>query len=326
PLLPVPPEHRVGPGLGPRRSGDPGGRASRDPPASPSPAAPARGLSPASPGTRVSEARRFPRACVASPHHLASSAGLAVLAAGGNAMDAAIATNVTLGVVTPYLCGYGGDLFAMVWEGGEVHGYNGSGRAPAAATVEAVRAAAGAGELPPIGPHTATVAGAVQGWFALLHRFGSRSFGALSDPARTYARDGFVLSEMAARSIDRAREVFVDSKEWRAVYGQARANEVLRQPGLARTIEALARDGPEGYYRGPIAEAIASHLRTPRGPMTVDDLAGHSGDWVPPVSGAFRDVEILEMPPNSQGVVALEALQIADGVGPLPADGAWRRH
>ena len=184
----------------------------------------------------VREARRFPRACVASPHHLASSAGLAVLADGGNAMDAAIATNLTLGVVTPYLCGFGGDLFAMVWQGGEVHGYNGSGRAGAAATVDAVREATGAGELPHIGPHTVTVPGAVRGWFGLLGRFGTRSFGALADWARGYARDGFVLSDMAARSIDRAREVFPDSSDWRAVYGEARANHVLGQPGLARTI------------------------------------------------------------------------------------------
>src|SRR5204862_6478349 len=139
-----------------------------------------------------------------------------------------------------------------------------------------------------------------------------RSFGALADRALGYARDGFVLSEMAARSIDRARQVFVDSKDWRAVYGDARANDALRQPGLARTIEMIARDGPGVHYRGPIAEAIASHLRTLGALMAAEDLAEHRGDWVTPVSGTVRDVEVLEMPPNSQGVVALEALRIAE--------------
>jgi gamma-glutamyltranspeptidase/glutathione hydrolase len=263
---------------------------------------------------------------VASPHHLASSAGLAVLADGGNALDAAIATNLTLGVVTPYLCGFGGDLFAMVWQGGEVHGYNGSGRAGAAETVDAKREAAGADELPPIGPHTVTVPGAVRGWFDLLDRFGTRSFGALADRARGYARDGFVLSEMGARSIDRAREAFVDSKDWLSVYGEARANEVLRQRGLARTLETLAAGGPDAFYGGPIAHAIAGHLQALGALMTVADLADHRGDWVTPISGALGDVEVLEMPPNSQGVVALEALRIAEAIGPLPPDGADRHH
>src|SRR6266540_7376995 len=114
------------------------------------------------------EARRFPTACVASPHYLGSAAGLAVLASGGNALDAAIATNLTLGVVTPYLCGYGGDLFAIVWKDGSVFSYNGSGRAPAEASLDSVRHAAGTDRMPTLGPHSVTVPGAVEAWFALL--------------------------------------------------------------------------------------------------------------------------------------------------------------
>src|SRR5690349_8116315 len=111
-------------------------------------------------GKFMSEARRFPNGCVASPHYLASAAGLAVLASGGNALDAAIATNLTLGVVSPFMCGYGGDLFAIVWDGSSLRGYNGSGRSPAGATLDDVRAAVGADELPMRGPFSVTVPGA----------------------------------------------------------------------------------------------------------------------------------------------------------------------
>src|SRR6266496_4164731 len=156
------------------------------------------------------EARRFPSACVASPHYLASAAGLAVLAAGGNAIDAAVATNLTLGVVTPYLCGFGGDVFALVWDG-EPLAYNGSGRAPGEASVEAVRAAVGGTTMPERGPLTVTVPGAVEGWFALLERFGTMSFEELARPALRYAREGFVLSSSAGQSIARARELFAGS-------------------------------------------------------------------------------------------------------------------
>src|SRR6266508_96513 len=138
------------------------------------------------------EARRFPSACVASPHHLASAAGLAVLASGGNALDAAVATNLTLGVVTPYLCGYGGDLFALIWKDG-LFAYNGSGRVPAAASAEAVRAASGSDRMPAFGPLPVTVPGAVEGWFALLERFGTRSFSSLAAAAARYAREGVAV-------------------------------------------------------------------------------------------------------------------------------------
>src|SRR5712691_8214598 len=258
------------------------------------------------------EARRFPRGCVASPHHLASSAGLAVLASGGNALDAAIATNLTLGVVTPYLCGYGGDLFAMVWKDGAVFGYNGSGRAPAAATLEAVRRAVGSGHMPTEGPHSVTVPGVVDAWYALLERFGSLWFGDLVRQARRYAHEGFVLTARAEERFVRARQRFAGSPEWMALYGQARAGGLLRQPGLARLIDMLTSDGPDGYYRGQIGQAIADHVRSLGGLLSEEDLAEHRGQWVQPLSAGYRGVEILEMPPNTQGVAVLEALRIVE--------------
>jgi gamma-glutamyltranspeptidase / glutathione hydrolase len=271
------------------------------------------------------EARRFAAACVASPHHLASQVGLDVLASGGNALDAAIATNLTLGVVIPYLCGYGGDLFALVWKDGLV-GYNGSGRAPASATVQAVGTAAGSDRMPTFGPLSVTVPGAVAGWFDLLERFGTRSFKELAAPAIRYARDGFPLSAAAMQSIERARDRFAWSGSWQAVYGSAREGKLLRQPDLARTIERVAHAGPDAYYGGSIAEAIAHQIRSLGGLMEPSDLAGHRGDWVSPLSTRYRDVEVFELPPNTQGVAALEALNIVQALGPLSPAGPDRQH
>ncbi len=230
-----------------------------------------------------------------------------MLAAGGNAMDAAVATNLTLGVVTPYLCGFGGDVFALVWDGGPF-AYNGSGRAPAGASVEAVRAAVGGTTMPERGPLTVTVPGAVEGWFALLERFGSLPFEELARPALRYARDGFVLSSSAGESIARAGELFVDSSEWQAVYGAAGAGSILRQQDLASTIEVICSDGPSAYYRGEIGRSIAEHVRSLGGLMAPEDLMEHHGGWVEPLRATYRDVKVMELPPNTQGVTALHAL------------------
>jgi gamma-glutamyltranspeptidase / glutathione hydrolase len=159
------------------------------------------------------KARWFPSACVASPHHLASATGVRVLSSGGNALDAAIATNLTLAVVTPYLCGFGGDLFAIVWQDG-VHGYNGSGRAPARASVDFITRQVGGDSMPLFGPHSVTVPGAVQAWFALLDRFGTRTFAELVADARRYADEGVELSAAAADVIQRSRARYQGEKDW----------------------------------------------------------------------------------------------------------------
>ncbi len=257
------------------------------------------------------EARRFPNACVASPHYLASGVGLSVLDSGGNAVDAAVATNLALGVVLPYLCGYGGDLFAQVWDGSSLHGYNGSGRAPAAATPERVREALEGDELPAFGPLSVTVPGAVEGWFALLERFGTRSFAELAEAALSFARGGFPLTERGAGIIEVSKGLYTDDwgAAWQATYGDAAPRRSLRQPDLARTIERLSGAGPDPYYRGEIAEAIADAVPL----MAPDDLAAHAGDWVEPLRTSYRGVEVCELPPNSQGVAALEALNLVEG-------------
>jgi len=285
------------------------------------------------------EGPRFARGCVATPHYLASAVGLGVLADGGNAIDAIIAANLALGVVAPYFCGYGGDLFAIVYDGrrGDARplGYRSAGRAPAAATPDAVRERCGGDTMPVVGPHTVTVPGGVWGWFELLDRFGTRSFAQLCEPALRYAAEGFPLTRRGASTFagcsamydyfgrePRFEHTFDD---YHACYGAASTGERLVQPGLARTIAALRDDGPAAYYGGPIGTAIAQTLQQHGGLMTEADIAAHTSAWVEPLHARFGPVDVYELPPPTQGVTALEALRILDGCD-LGADGPDRQH
>ena len=267
---------------------------------------------------------RFPRAAVVSPHYLASAAGAATLADGGNAVDAVVAANLALGVVAPYFCGYGGDLFAIVWDG-SLSGYLGSGRSPATTSAESVRSRSPGDHMPIFGSDTVTVPGAIAGWFDLLDRWGTREFGELAQFALRYARDGFEITQGGGIAIDQSKQMYRDFDDWRAVYGSLTLGSWLVQPALARTIEMLASDGPEAYYRGPIGEGIVEAVQRGGGEMTVADLAAHQGEWCDPLRASYRDVEIAELPPPTQGVTALEALRILDGCV-LPAPGADREH
>jgi gamma-glutamyltranspeptidase/glutathione hydrolase len=285
------------------------------------------------------EGKRFARAAVATPHYLASAVGLGVIADGGNAIDAIVAANLALGVVAPYFCGYGGDLFAIVWDGrrpdAAALGYRSAGRSPAAATLEAVRGACGSAAMPVVGAHSVTVPGAVRGWFELLERFGSRSFADLCGPALEYARDGFPLTRRGAGMFEGTRRMYEyfdrassDSgtfDELQACYRGAVAGARFAQPGLARTIATLRDDGPGAYYAGPIGAAIAETLQRHGGLMTAADVGAHTSAWVEPMHAAFGDVEVYELPPPTQGVTALEALRILDGYD-LPPDGSDRQH
>ena len=266
---------------------------------------------------------RYPRAAVASPHYLATSAGLATLAHGGNAFDAVLAANLALGVVAPYFCGYGGDVFAIVWDG-ELRGYLGSGRSSATVSLEDTRARPGA-QLPPFGGEVVTVPGAVAGWFEMLERFGTRAFGELAAPAIGLARGGFEVTGPAAEVFAESARFYRGFAAWEEVYGAVREGDVLRQPAMARTIEALASDGPDAYYRGPIAAAIAEAVQEAGGSLTEADLAAHAGEWAAPMLASVRDAEVAELGPPTQGVSALEALRILDGVA-RPDAGIAREH
>ncbi len=268
-------------------------------------------------------ARTFPHGVVATPHYLASAAGLGVLANGGNALDAVLAANLALGVVTPYFCGLGGDVFAIVWDG-ELHGYLGSGRSPAAATAARVRVRSGE-HMPFVGPDTVTVPGAPAGWFDLLGRWGTRSFGDIARTAIAYARDGFEVTPQAADVFAASRGLYADFAPWMAAYGAVESGTVLRQPAMAATMELLAADGSDAYYRGPVADAIAAAVQAAGGDLAAADLAAHAGEWCDPLRGDYRGLDVAELPPPTQGVSALEALRILDGLA-IPERGAAREH
>jgi gamma-glutamyltranspeptidase/glutathione hydrolase len=274
----------------------------------------------------LQESRAYPNGVVCTPHYLASAAGAAMLADGGNAIDAAFAANFVLAVVTPYMCGFGGDLLSMVWDG-DLHAYRGVGRAPAAATAEFVRSQSGETEMPTFGAHPVTVPGAVEAWFTLIEKFATRSFGELVQRALHYAEEGFPLTKRGAWFFQNSAIMYehFGLPDFHDYYGDVEAGDWLRQPELARTIRTLAADGPDAYYRGPIGAAIAERIQHAGGCMTAADVAAHTGAWVDPLRANFRDAEILEMPPPTQGLTALEALRIADGLD-LGTDGPDRQH
>ena len=274
----------------------------------------------------LEQARAYPSGVVATPHYLATSAGLAMLASGGNAVDAALAANLVLGVVTPYMCGVGGDLLATVWDG-EVQSYRGVGRSPSGATLDAVRDQSQSATMPTFGPHPCTVPGAVDGWFTLLERWGTRSFGEVSAAARGYANEGFPLTRRGAWFFARNAMAFEHFGlfDFTNAYGGLTAGSWVRQPALGRTLEVLAADGPDVYYRGPIGAAIAERLQQAGGFLTPADVAAHEGAWVEPLRAMVGGTEVLELPPPTQGVTALEALRIAHGLD-LGPDGPDRQH
>src|SRR2546423_3031848 len=274
----------------------------------------------------LQEARAYPNGVVATPHYLASAAGAAMLADGGNAVDAALAANLVLGVVTPYMCGFGGDLLTMVWDG-RVNAYRGVGRAPAGATAAAVRERSGDDAMPVFGPHPVTVPGAVDGWFTMLSKWGTRSFGDVAAQALRYADDGFAVTKRGAWFFTHTGQLYAhfDLHDFAAFYGDVQPGTWIRQPELARTIRTLAADGPDVYYRGPIGAAIAARIQDAGGFMTERDVAAHAGAWVEPLRATVRGTEILEMPPPTQGMTALEALRIVDGFD-LGVDGPDREH
>jgi gamma-glutamyltranspeptidase/glutathione hydrolase len=265
---------------------------------------------------------------VASSQPLASQAAVQVLSRGGNAVDAAIAANATIGVMEPTGNGIGGDLFALVYEAetGEVYGLNASGWSPAGLT-PAFLAEQGIDEMPSRGIHTVTVPGAVAGWHALRERFGTLPFDTLLAPAIHYAENGFPVAEITAWLWSRSREMLgsdPSSAETFLVAGDTpEAGQLFRNPDLARTLGRIAAaDGADGYYTGQTAEAIVAASDARGGTMTLEDLAGFEAEWVEPIHTDYRGWTVYEIPPNGQGIAALMMLNVMERF-PL---GEWGVH
>jgi gamma-glutamyltranspeptidase/glutathione hydrolase len=254
--------------------------------------------------------------CTSQP--LASGAALEVLRGGGNAVDAAVCAAAVLGVVEPFSTGIGGDCFMLIWHAKDrkLYGLNGSGRVPAALSLEVLRAR-GLSEMPVQGMLPVTVPGAVDAWCEALRRFGSRPLGAILEPAIRYARDGFAVSEVIAHQWDLIVRFGVlqhpDALRTFTLGGRApRLGEVFRIPALAETLECLAAGGADAFYRGPIAERIVAFSQANGGMHRLDDFAAHCSAWVEPIATDYRGYRLYEIPPNGQGLTALIALNILE--------------
>lgn len=248
--------------------------------------------------------------CTSQP--LAAQAGLAMLAAGGNAVDAAVATAITLSLVEPVSNGIGSDAFAVIWDGDRLHGLNASGRSPAAWTPEFF----GGGNVPVRGWNAVTVPGAVSGWVEMHANFGTLPFERVFEPAIGYGRDGFLVSPLIARQWAaqipqlRAQPGFVEAflPDGRA----PRPGELFRFPEHAAALETIATTRGAAFYGGELSEKLEAHSKAHGGAMLSSDLAAHRPDWVETITQDYRGYTVHEMPPNGQGIVALIALGILE--------------
>jgi len=255
---------------------------------------------------------------VATSQPLATQVGLQVLKDGGNAIDAAIAANAAIGLMEPTGNGIGGDFFAIIWdaETEQLYGYNGSGRSPMSLSLDWF-IENGYESIPPHGPLPVSVPGTVDGWFALHDRFGELAMADILKPAIDYAREGFPVSEVIAYYWNRSVPIlseFPGFSEQFTIDGRApREGEIWRNPNLANTLEALANGGRDAFYKGDIAQTIADYMAEQGGFLSYDDMAAHEGEWVDPVSTNYRGVDVWELPPNGQGIAALQILNILEG-------------
>ncbi len=254
----------------------------------------------------------------ATSQPLATQIALDILKQGGNAVDAAIAANAALGLMEPTGSGIGGDLFAIVWDvkTRKLYGLNASGRSPYSLTLEYFKKN-GYKKIPPHGPLPVSVPGCVDGWFELHERFGKLPMEKILAPAIRYAREGFPVSELIAYYWQRSVPILRKYPNFEKIFtidGRApRKGEIFRNPYLANTLEKIARGGREVFYRGEIARTIDAFMRRVGGFLSYRDLADHRSEWVEPVSTNYRGYDVWELPPNGQGIAALQMLNILEG-------------
>ena len=265
--------------------------------------------------TRSEVIARHGMAATSQP--LATLAAIDILRAGGSAVDAAIAANAMLALTEPTGCGIGGDLFAIVWDGKErrLHGLNASGRSPAGLSRDEF-VKRGLKKIPSLGVLPISVPGCVDGWFELHGKFGKLPFSRLMEPAVRYAREGFAVTEIIAAGWKSGETVFRDQPGFADVFlvdGKApRKGDLFRNPALANTLERIAERGRDEFYRGEMATVIAGFVQQHGGFLSTEDLAAHRSEWIQPVSVNYRGYDIWELPPNGQGIAALQMLNLLE--------------
>ncbi len=255
-------------------------------------------------------------ACTSQP--LATQVALDILKQGGSAIDAAIAANATLGLMEPTGNGMGGDLFAIVWdaETEELYGLNASGRSPKSLTLDYFKEN-GYESIPALGPLPVSVPGCVDGWFELHGKFGKLPMEDVLNPAISYAREGFPVSELIAYYWQRNAYILKDFPGFAEIFmpdGKApEKGDIFKNPYLANTLETIAKEGRDAFYKGDIAKAIDKYMKENGGFLSYEDLASHKSEWVEPISANYRGFDVWELPPNGQGTAALQILNILEG-------------
>ena len=254
----------------------------------------------------------------ATSQPLATQVALDILKKGGTAIDAAIAANAMLGLTEPTGCGIGGDLFAIVWDAKtrQLYGLNASGRSPESLDLAYFKDN-GYEKIPALGPLPVSVPGCVDGWFELHKKFGKLSMEAILQPTINYAREGFPISELIAYYMARSAPYlskFPGFKETYMPHGSMpKKGELFKNPSLANTLEKIAKGGRKVFYEGEIAKTIAQYMQENGGFLSYNDLKNHRSEWVEPVSTDYRGYEVWELPPNGQGIAALQMLNIMEG-------------
>jgi gamma-glutamyltranspeptidase/glutathione hydrolase len=250
---------------------------------------------------------------VASSQHLAATAGLRMLAKGGNAVDAAVASAIAITVVEPTMNGIGSDAFCILWDGEKLVGLNASGHSPALMTPDRYD---GQAAMPSVGWGSVTVPGAVSLWMTLHGRYGKLPFADLFEPAIKYASDGFRVSYMVARQWERAIDRLKGQESWVKAFlpgGRApKAGEIWKYPDQGRTLTAIAESKGDAFYRGVLADAMDKYARDTGGALRRNDLDAHKPDWVGPIGLTYRGTTLHEIPPSGQGIAACMALGILE--------------
>ncbi|MFB6318680.1 gamma-glutamyltransferase [Saccharicrinis sp. FJH54] len=270
---------------------------------------------------------------VATSHPLATQIGLDILKKGGTAVDAAIAVNAALGLMEPTGSGIGGDVFAIVWDAKtqKLYGLNGSGRSPEKLTLDYLKLK-GYEQIPPLGPLPVNVPGCVDGWFTLHKKFGKLPMKEILQPAIDYADKGFPVTELIGYYLQRSVPYYISKgfpniEETYTINGKApEKGDIFSNPALADTYRLIAKEGRDGFYKGVVAETISDFIREQGGFLSVEDLAKHHSEWVEPVSTNYRGYDVWELPPNGQGITALEMLNILEGYDFSPEDYGSARH